>query len=326
LAWLALAATALGVLRFAISAGALSRRLHHRTVVTEPRLVQRLEELRARTHLARVRLTESALLSSPLVIGRSEICLPHGLATMLTDEGLDAVLAHELAHLERRDGLGFPLVGALQCTLWFQPLNHVVASRFRSSAELSCDDRAVELTKNPHALGCALVRLAEVASALSGSALAPAIVRRRSGLHERVERLAALSAHDRGAARGRWRAFMSVTVIGVTLVTMSVRVVHAQLPLASDAALDPTLATASGDAVSSLHASEQSAKIAELAARDRELTAALARLSTSPQAAHEGAPEHTHTLELEQELRHLRAMQTWLEQRFIATQQSETQH
>ncbi len=317
LVWVALAAAGLGLLRFAMSAAALSRHLHHRTRVTEGRVVHRFETLRARTGLSALRLTESALLSSPLVLGRREVCLPLGMSSILTDEDLDAVLAHELAHLERRDGIWFPLVGALQCTLWFQPLNHVVASRFRSSAELSCDDRAVELTRDPQALARALVRLAEAATVLPSSVLAPAILRKRSDLLGRVQRLAALSPLDRVAApRGRRRALASVAVVGIALLTLSVRVVHARLPVSPAAASSSTVV-----ATISPSPAERGASMNELAARDRQLTAVLAELSTSAQAARDGTPEHTRMLELEQELRHARAMQVWLEQRFIAAEQ-----
>jgi hypothetical protein len=63
--------------------------------------------------------------------------------------------------------------------------------------------------------------------------------------------------------------------------------------------------------------------MAELTARDRELTAAIAQLSGDARALREETPEHVRELELSQELRHLRAMQAWLEQRFVATELSE---
>lgn len=327
LAWLAITATSLGLLRFAISAGALSRRLRHRAVVTEPRMVQRFEALRTRMGLPQARLTECSLLSSPLVIGRKEVCLPRDMHAILTDADVEAVLAHELAHVERGDGVWFPLVGAVQYLLWLQPLNHVVASRFRSSAELSCDDRALELTDNPQALGRALVRLAEAATALPGSTLAPAIVRKHSDLLRRVQRLAGLSPLGRIAAPPRRRSRLaSVALVGMVLVSFSVRAVQARLPTLPAAARGAAPAVAAHDrATTALSASELSAHMAELTARDRELTAALARLAADPQAERAETPEQVRGLELGQELRHLRAMQAWLERSFVATERGEAQ-
>ncbi len=142
-------AAALGLLRFATSALLLWRGLRGRREVQDARLLQRLERLRARTGLRRVALTESAGIGSPLVIGASEICVPLARLAALTDAEVDAVFAHELAHLERRDGLWFPAAGLVQSVLWANPLVHWASSRFRQTAELACDDRAVELTGIP---------------------------------------------------------------------------------------------------------------------------------------------------------------------------------
>jgi hypothetical protein len=244
--------------------------------------------------------------------------------SMLTDEDLGAVLAHELAHLERGDGVWFPLVGAVQHLLWLQPLNHVVASRFRSSAELACDDRAVEVTGNPQALGRALVRLAEAAATLPGPALAPAILRKQTDLFRRVQRLAGSSSLGRRASPPKRRTpLTAVAFVGTVLVLLNVRVVQAHLPAPPGRAQgSPALVTSDG-ATAAPSTEELSAQMAELTARDRELTAAIAQLSGDARALREETPEHVRELELSQELRHLRAMQAWLEQRFVATELSE---
>lgn len=313
LGWLVLAASGLGLLRLSVSARALRRLLRDRKSVTDPRLQVRLEALRRRTKLSHIRFTECAQLSSPLVVGRREICVPRNTLSHLTDEDLDAVLAHELAHLERGDGIWFPLVGAVQYTLWFQPLNHLVSSHFRSSAEISCDDRAVELTRNPRALGRAIVRMAEAAVLVRGPALAPSISSSKSDLLPRVRRLLSDPALDeRSARRGSLLALSSVALIGVTLVTVSVRVVRAQRAPVSAITAE-----------SSPSLSEQNARMAELAARDQQLSVALSELSKHESAQREGTPEFTRMLELGQELRHVRAEQSWLEARFVATWSAE---
>jgi beta-lactamase regulating signal transducer with metallopeptidase domain len=315
LGWLVLAASGFGLLRLSASARALRRLLRDRKPVTDARLLDRFEALRRHTALSHVRFSACEQLSSPLVVGRREVCVPSSILCPLTDEDLDAVLAHELAHLERGDGIWFPLVGAVQYALWFQPLNHLVSSHFRSSAEISCDDRAVELTGNPRALGRAIVRMAEAAALVRGPALAPSILPRKSDLLPRVRRLlSAPAVAERSARRGSLLALSSAALVGVALVTISVRVVRAQRAPVSAIAAE-----------SSPSVSEQNARMTELAARDQQLSAALSELAKHEGAEREGSPEFTRILELGQELRHVRAEQSWHEARFVATWSAEAQ-
>jgi len=95
-----LGAAGLGLLRFLATMLLLRRRLQGRPKVADARLLRRLGFMRARTEIRWVELTESPLIGSPFVIGTGEICIPHGLLAALTDAEVDAVLAHELAHLE----------------------------------------------------------------------------------------------------------------------------------------------------------------------------------------------------------------------------------
>ncbi|HEY3256584.1 MAG TPA: hypothetical protein VGJ91_21640, partial [Polyangiaceae bacterium] len=66
-------------------------------------------------------------------------------------------------------------------------------------------------------------------------------------------------------------------------------------------------------------ASEPSLRMTQLAAREQHLLAQLdAVQQRAAQAASEGSADGVRELELEQELRHVRATETWLEQRFVS--------
>jgi Zn-dependent protease with chaperone function len=177
-----------GLARWFVQALLLARGLRGRTAVIDARWLERMERLRLRTHLGRVRLTQSPWVSSPLVLGVAEICVPVGLLS-LGDAELDSVLAHELSHLERRDGIWFPLVGVAAAALWLQPVCAWAAARFRESAEQACDDRAVELTRDAVGLARVLLQLASAASARVGSALAPSMANSKRALLGRIRRL-----------------------------------------------------------------------------------------------------------------------------------------
>ena len=73
---------------------------------------------------------------------------------------LRAVLAHELAHVARRDFLWVVFSGWVRVLLFFHPLVHVVVRRLRLEQELAADQLAAGVLVNAHAYGRALAKLA----------------------------------------------------------------------------------------------------------------------------------------------------------------------
>ena len=70
-----------------------------------------------------VRLTCSSRVPVPLALGlrQPEICVPPKALAGLTDEQQEGMLAHELAHLARRDPLWL-VISHVLTWLFFQPL------------------------------------------------------------------------------------------------------------------------------------------------------------------------------------------------------------
>ena len=102
-------AAAARLLRLALAAQVLRRKLRTRLMVNDPRLLQRLLAVSTRARLPRaVTLTALPDIAGPFIVGCAEICVPSDVLTTLSDSEVDAVFAHELAHLERRDWLRFP--------------------------------------------------------------------------------------------------------------------------------------------------------------------------------------------------------------------------
>ncbi|WP_437675324.1 M56 family metallopeptidase [Sorangium sp. So ce131] len=314
---------ALGLLRFTASALLLWRDLRGRRAVRDARLLERMDRMCARIGLRRIVLTESANLGSPLVIGASEVCVPLAQLAALSDAEVDAVFAHELAHVERRDGLWFPVAGLVQSVLWMQPLNHWVASRFRQTAELACDDRAVELTGDPLGLARALVQVAAGAPLPRPCATVPTMARSASALLPRVKRLVGAGSEARAQAgpRGRPWAIAALAAVGVATAGLSVQAARARpsqrapdagasLARSPEAALD----AAAGSPPDTAAASEQ---MAELARREQQIEAQLESALDLPGAQRADTQESVRVLELRQELRHVRATKAWIEERFV---------
>jgi len=86
-------------------------------------------------------------IDGPVTIGvlRPRILLPAG-STGLSDEALRLVLAHEMSHIRRFDGLLGWIPAIAELLFWFHPLVHLAAREFLMAREEVCDADALRLT------------------------------------------------------------------------------------------------------------------------------------------------------------------------------------
>jgi beta-lactamase regulating signal transducer with metallopeptidase domain len=167
------------------------------TPVTEELLALCLG-LQRRMGLTRmVRYCESLRLDAPAVAGwiRPVVLLPMSVVTGLTEAELEAVIAHELAHIRRYDALVNLFQVGVETLLFYHPAVWWLGKRVRVEREHCCDDEAVALCGSPVAYAHALTHMAESTAAPQ---LAMAI--NRSPLVARVARL--LGAHAAAEVRG----------------------------------------------------------------------------------------------------------------------------
>jgi beta-lactamase regulating signal transducer with metallopeptidase domain len=94
---------------------------------------------------APVRALSSRLLLEPGVAGlwRPVLLLPHGIQDHLSSAELDAVIAHELCHIGRRDNLTGALHMAVQALFWFHPVVWWLGTRLVAERERACDEAVV---------------------------------------------------------------------------------------------------------------------------------------------------------------------------------------
>ncbi len=112
---------------------------------------QRLAQFAERLRISRpVRLVESLLVETPTVIGwlKPVILLPANLVTGLSPAELDAILAHELAHIVRHDYLVNLLQTITETMLFYHPAVWILSRRIRIEREFCCDDTAIEVCGN----------------------------------------------------------------------------------------------------------------------------------------------------------------------------------
>lgn len=118
--------------------------------------------LGARMGLARpVRVLTAALPDGPSVAGwlRPVLLLPPAAVLGLTPQQLEAVLAHELAHIRRYDHLVNAVQTLVETLLFYHPAVWWTSARIRDERELCCDDLAVRACGDALCFARALTKL-----------------------------------------------------------------------------------------------------------------------------------------------------------------------
>jgi TonB family protein len=116
------------------------------TTAVPAELQQAFDEIRRRLGVERaVRLMHSALVQAPTVIGwlRPVVLVPASCLTGLSTMQIEAVLAHELAHIRRHDYLVSVLQSVIETLLFYHPAVWWVSKQVRRERECCCDEMAV---------------------------------------------------------------------------------------------------------------------------------------------------------------------------------------
>lgn len=140
-------------------------------------------------------------------IRRPTIVVDRQLLDRLDPQELEGVLAHELAHVRRRDNLVALLLSVLRDVVFFVPGGRWALRQLLVERELAADQLAVDTTRRPGALAAGLLKVIEGEEAHAAcAALAPpgTLVRRVSNLV------------DEQPALTRTRTAGELTALGVT--------------------------------------------------------------------------------------------------------------
>ncbi len=123
---------------------------------------------------SRVRLLISKTIPGPVTYGwlRPAVLLPAQMLTGLPPELLEALLAHELAHIARRDYLANLVQSAIEVVLFYHPAVWWLGARLREIREECCDELAVQACGDRLTYARALESLAELQLAAEPAAAA----------------------------------------------------------------------------------------------------------------------------------------------------------
>ncbi|MEK6296174.1 MAG: M56 family metallopeptidase, partial [Paraburkholderia tropica] len=157
----------------------------------DPRWQDYMSTLAVRCGLSRpVTLCVATRLTSPLTIGwwRPLVLVPAALLTRMPPDLLEAVLAHEVAHIRRADYLVNLLQSVIEALLFFHPAVWWLSRQIRIERECVADQIAGTLIQSPRRLALALEQLDALQS--TSARYAPVAQSARGGqLLDRIRRL-----------------------------------------------------------------------------------------------------------------------------------------
>jgi uncharacterized protein (TIGR03435 family) len=100
---------------------------------------------------AAVEIRSSPVLLEPGIVGwfHPLLLLPEGITDHLSPRQLDAVLAHELCHIRRRDNLTAAIHMIVEAIFWFHPLVWWIGARLVEEREQACDEAVLRDGNEP---------------------------------------------------------------------------------------------------------------------------------------------------------------------------------
>lgn len=221
----------------------------------DPVWEQRARRLAAALGISRpVRLSKSLAARMPIVVGwiRPVILLPAGALAGVDARQLEAVLAHELAHIRRHDYLVNLLETAAETLLFYHPAVWWVGRRIRIEREHCCDDLAVSACGDVLTYARALTRLEELRADASPFAMAAG----GGSLLVRIRRLLlpGQPAAERDAATWLGAILMIMAVAGIWTGALVARgeAQDARSPAPRQAATQPAASAQPGSFIGAL--------------------------------------------------------------------------
>ncbi len=215
--------------------------------VSQSRLLRALRD--AEQRLGRngpIPIQSSPLAPAPLVMGlwRPRIVVPNGIEQELDDEQLVDVLAHEVAHLKRRDHWVGVVQSAATMVYWWNPLVGWASSLISDLREQICDDAATNSSRERR-YAQALVKLADLVLQRSCIPASIGILPfKKNHLLRRISRL--LDADRSRVTSLRRRAWVGVALVSCGLACL-MAMTSLSLPT-TRAATNDAMVTAPADA------------------------------------------------------------------------------
>jgi beta-lactamase regulating signal transducer with metallopeptidase domain len=140
------------------------------------------------------------------------LVIDHRLLAVLDDAELEGVIAHELAHVARRDNLVAWLVAFARDVVFFVPGASSAVRALHREREAAADQDAVAVTGRPAALASGLLRALDITGPQRGAVHGCAALVPESDLVQRVRTLVDQDAPTSTSRRHRYELLVTATV------------------------------------------------------------------------------------------------------------------
>ncbi len=137
---------------WAVRWGRISALVRHAQPMTQGREIDALRRLQQVIGIdTPVTLLRSQGPMEPGIFGifRPVLLLPEGITEHLSEGHLQAILAHELWHVRRRDNLAAALHMSVEAAFWFHPLVWWIGAKLLEERERACDEEVLLLGGQP---------------------------------------------------------------------------------------------------------------------------------------------------------------------------------
>ena len=226
LVWLGVGWAVLSGLISLLAAWRLRRKHSEITINDEPRLFEILSRLLQKTNLRRIAviyLPKKTPSAFAFGIFKPTLVVSKGLLEKLNLRELEAVLAHEIAHMVRRDSLTIWLAKILRDVMFYNPFSYLIYSFLVREKEKASDEWGIAVTKKPLVFAQSIFKVWKLVlrfnSASRIRAATPYLVPKASLLEERVEM--ALNCTGNGYPRkAKYLTGLVVFIVGLAWVLL----------------------------------------------------------------------------------------------------------
>jgi bla regulator protein blaR1 len=123
--------------------------------------LRRLEQVAGVRRPIRLVCSQASLEPGILGIIRPALIWPAGISAQLTDAHLEAIIAHELWHVRRRDNLAAAMHMVVEAIFWFHPLVWWLGARLVEERERACDEEVLRLGNPPQVYAESILKTCE---------------------------------------------------------------------------------------------------------------------------------------------------------------------
>jgi bla regulator protein blaR1 len=219
----------------------------------EVEALRRLEQAQGMRRPIPLFSSQSSLEPGVFGIVRPILLWPEKISQHLDDAHMEAIVAHEVQHVRRRDNLAAAIHMVVEAIFWFHPVVWWVGARLLEERERACDEVVLELGSSPQIYAESILKTCEFGVS---SSLACVSGIAGGDLKRRIVRIMSAPAADKlGLAK---KIFLAVIGIGAVAGPIAIGLVRAPFAVAQSASPSTGSQGAKGTAATvPAHAPEQ---------------------------------------------------------------------